>query len=227
MPHFSIILPAAGKSTRFEDRTCKKTFVPLGDKPVWLHSALRFLEREDVVELIVVIDAQDQGYFEAEFAKIVSKNNIKVVIGAEQRSDSVFNGLKAVSSKADFVAVHDAARPCITREMIEAVFSASIQSGAAILAVPVTGTIKRVSAEQFIEQTVSRENLWEAQTPQVARKELLHQAYAQRGQFQPTDEAQLLENAGIPVQVVAGERTNIKITTIDDLNFAKQLGRFQ
>jgi 2-C-methyl-D-erythritol 4-phosphate cytidylyltransferase len=125
-----------------------------------------------------------------------------------------------VKPNLDFVAIHDAARPCLANEWIDAVFAAAQQSGAAILATPVVSTLKRVGANRVIQETVDRQNLWEAQTPQVFRRDLLLQAYAQTGISAATDDAELVQRLGHPVAIVPGSPINLKITTRDDLRFA-------
>ena len=140
----------------------------------------------------------------------------------EKHADSVANALARVKSDIDFVAVHDAARPCLANEWIDRVFEAAEKSDAAILAIPVRGTVKRVSKGGIIEETMVRENLWEAQTPQVFRRQLLLDAYAQQGDLVATDEAQLVEQMGHPVTVVHGSPINLKITTKEDLRLAQQ-----
>jgi 2-C-methyl-D-erythritol 4-phosphate cytidylyltransferase len=117
------------------------------------------------------------------------------------------------------VAVHDAVRPCLIAEWIDAVIAEAAKTGAAIPATPVTATLKRVSAAKVIDETVSREGLWQAQTPQVFRKDVLLAAYAQRT-AQATDDAQLVEAGGHPVSVVEGDPRNIKVTLPGDLSLA-------
>ena len=143
--------------------------------------------------------------------------------GGAERADSVAAGLSRVKPTADFVCVHDAVRPCLVDEWITKVFQAAERTGAAIFAVPVTATLKRVGAQHIIQQTVAREELWEAQTPQVFRRELLMQAYAQRGTLAATDDAQLVERLGHPVTVVPGSVLNLKITSKEDLRLAEQV----
>jgi 2-C-methyl-D-erythritol 4-phosphate cytidylyltransferase len=128
--------------------------------------------------------------------------------------------LERVSSDADFVAIHDAARPCIADVWIDKVFAAAEKSGAAMLATPVVGTLKRSADGRTIDETVPREHLWEAQTPQVFRREMLEKAYAQRAGFVATDDAQLVERLGESVQLVEGSRLNLKITRKEDLKIA-------
>jgi 2-C-methyl-D-erythritol 4-phosphate cytidylyltransferase len=147
---------------------------------------------------------------------------IEVVDGGEQRADSVQRALERVRSDIEFVAVHDAARPCIVDAWIDEIFAKAQKTGAAIPAIPVAGTLKRSANGQTIDETVSRANLWEAQTPQVFRRELLVNAYARRGKLNPTDEAQAVEAIGQPVSIVVGSTMNLKITTRDDLKLAEQ-----
>lgn len=222
MATFAVILPAAGASSRFKDKNYKKPFAPLADRAVWLHSAERFLHRQDVKQLILVIAAEDCEYFDFKFSSNVVILGIEVVEGGKERADSIERAMARVKSDVDFIAVHDAARPCLADEWITRVFEAAEKTGAAILAMPVAATLKRVKANHSIQETVSREGLWEAQTPQVFRRQLLLDAYAKRGSFQATDDAQLVERLGHPVTVVQGSPINMKITTQEDLRLAEQ-----
>src|SRR5688572_12280361 len=221
MPKFAAILPAAGKSSRFKDQNYKKPFAPLDNRPVWLHSAERFLGRDDTKQVIIVISPDDREYFNFKFASNVAILGIDVVEGGAERADSVEKALARVKPDIDFVAIHDAARPCIANEWIGKVYAEAERTGAAILAIPVRATLKRV-ANHAIEETVPRENLWEAQTPQVFRRALLLEAYAKRGDFPATDDAQLVERIGHKVSVVQGSPVNLKITTTEDLRLAAQ-----
>ncbi|HUY89170.1 MAG TPA: 2-C-methyl-D-erythritol 4-phosphate cytidylyltransferase [Pirellulales bacterium] len=222
MAHFAVIMPAAGASSRFKDKHYKKPFAPLAGRAVWLHSAERFLNRPEVKQLILVISPEDREDFNFKFAPNVAILGIDVVEGGKERADSIERALARVKPDVDFVAVHDAARPCLADEWITKVFEAAQKGGAAILAVPVPGTLKRVGANHAITETVSREGLWEAQTPQVFRRKLLLEAYAKRGDFIATDDAQLVERIGETVTVVQGSPINLKITTQEDLRLAEQ-----
>jgi 2-C-methyl-D-erythritol 4-phosphate cytidylyltransferase len=219
---FSVILAAAGKSRRFHDKHYKKPFAPLADRAVWLHSAEKFLNRDDVKQLILIISSEDHEAFHAKFAANVGILGIEVVHGGQERCDSIANALEHVKPDVDFVAVHDAARPCLANEWIDSVFAAAEKSGAAILAIPVAGTLKRVGQDQLVEETIPRSGLWEAQTPQVFRRQLLLDAYAQRGGTSATDDAELVEQSGHPVQIVPGSPINMKITAREDLRLAAQ-----
>jgi 2-C-methyl-D-erythritol 4-phosphate cytidylyltransferase len=223
VPRFAVILPAAGQSSRFRDQHYKKPFAPLDGRPVWMHVADKFVNRSDVVQTILIIAPDDREHFAEKFGGNAALMGIEVVEGGAERYDSVARALERVSADVDFVAVHDAARPCIASEWIDAVFAAAAKSGAAILATPVTGTLKRAGGNQLIQETVSRESLWEAQTPQVFRRDLLVNAYARRGSQPATDDAQLVERLGHSVTLVPGSPMNIKITTKEDLRIASAL----
>ena len=220
MAKFAVIMPAAGKSSRYHDKNYKKPFAPLANRAVWLHSAERFLNRDDVVQVILVISSDDREYFNFKFASNVAILGIDVVEGGKERSDSVANALAKVKPDADFVVVHDAARPCLCDAWIDSVFDAAEKSGAAILAIPVSGTLKRSDGKRVVE-TVPRADVWEAQTPQVFSRSLLVEAYEKRGTQPATDDAELVERLGKPVAIVPGSRINLKITTREDLRLAE------
>ncbi|NLX94980.1 MAG: 2-C-methyl-D-erythritol 4-phosphate cytidylyltransferase [Rhodopirellula sp.] len=222
MAKFAVILAAAGRSSRFQDKHYKKPFAPLANRAVWLHSAERFINRKDVVQTILVISPEDREEFNFKFASNVAILGIEVVPGGAERADSVQNALARVKPDVEFICVHDAARPCLTDAWVDKVFEAAQRSKAAILAIPIAGTLKRVGSGHTIEETVPRAGLWEAQTPQVFHRELLLEAYAKRGDFQATDEAQLVERLGEKVAVVLGSSLNLKITTREDLRLAEQ-----
>ncbi len=222
MAKFAVILPAAGKSSRFRDKHYKKPFAVLDNRAVWLHCAEKFLNRDDVKQLLLIISPDDREEFNSKFAANVAILGIEVVEGGAERADSVANALARVKPDIDYVAVHDAARPCLANEWIDAVFAAGVKTDAAILAIPVSGTLKRVASDKTIEETISRERVWEAQTPQVFCRQLLLDAYAKRGDTKSTDDAQLVEQLGHKVTVVPGSPINLKITTKEDLHLAAQ-----
>lgn len=224
MATFAVILPAAGKSSRFAtQQSKKKVFVELKGRPVWVRTAEVFTNRDDVVQTIIVVSPEDRDWFKEKFRPNLAFMNIEIVEGGQERADSVMNALARIRADVDFVAVHDAARPLIAKDWVNRVFRAAEQHDAALLAVPVTSTLKRVGSDQQIQETVARSNLWAAQTPQVFRRQLLLDAYARRGTLQPTDEAQLVEQFGHPIHVVEGSPLNIKITSPDDFRMAEFL----
>jgi 2-C-methyl-D-erythritol 4-phosphate cytidylyltransferase len=228
MGQFAVILPAAGRSTRFGDPKQKKVYAELEGRAVWLRAAEPFVNRDDVAQTIVVIAPEDRELFERRFRPSVAFMNIRVIDGGAERSDSVAKALEAVEPSCEFVAIHDAARPCLTPELIDAVFEAARKHGAALLAIPVSDTIKRVDpgsgpgSERFTTETVPRDALYLAQTPQVFRRDWLARAYASRSRLgaSVTDDTQLVEAIGHPCAVVEGSSLNLKITTAADLRLA-------
>jgi 2-C-methyl-D-erythritol 4-phosphate cytidylyltransferase len=228
MATFAVILPAAGRSSRFRDQNYKKPFAPLGGRAVWLHSAERFLNRKDVKQVIVVIAEEDREDFSRMFGANIAIMGVDVCVGGAERADSVQNALAKVKDDIEFVAIHDAARPCVADKWVDAVFAAAEKTGAAMLATPVAATLKRAAKSSggghpTVAETVDRAGLWEAQTPQVFRRELITKAYAARAGANLTDDAQLVEKLGTPVALVDGSPMNIKVTTKDDLKLAEQI----
>lgn len=199
----------------------KKPFLDLEGQPVWYRAIVPFLKRSDLAQIVVAVSPEDLDWFIDQFRVELATGPIRVVAGGAERADTVEAGLREVSSTVELVAVHDAARPLIDAATIEAVVQAARRTGAAIPATAIASTIKRVDAAMRVSATVSRTGLWAAQTPQIARRDWLEQAFAKRGMFQPTDEAQLLEQSGYPVEVVAGLASNFKITTQDDFDLAR------
>lgn len=220
MSRFAVLLPAAGRSTRFADKE-KKPFATLDGRAVWLRSAELFVNRSDVAECHLIIAPDDDERFRTRYAANLAFMNVKLVHGGRERFDSVANALARIAPDVEFVAIHDAVRPCATTEQIDAVFEAAQQHGAALLATRLADTLKRVEG-QFIRETMPREGLWLAQTPQVFRRDILETAYSRRDAATAaiTDDAQLVESLGLKVAVVEGSSNNIKITTRDDLVLA-------
>lgn len=223
MAKFAVILPAAGRSTRFTSNKRKKPFVDLKGRAVWLRSAELFVNREDVLQTLVVVAPDDIEWFKEKYRPNLAFMNIDIVEGGAERADSVQNALARVQPAAEFVVVHDAARPLMAKQWVDKIFRAAEESGAAIPAVRMASTLKRVGGDFIIEKTVPRENLWAAQTPQVFRRELLQEAFAKRGDTAATDEAQLVEQLGQRVRVVEGWPMNLKITTAADFKMAEAL----
>lgn len=224
MPKFAVIIPAAGKSSRFHDKE-KKPFATLEGRAVWLRTVELFVNRNDVCQTMLVIAPEDQDLFERRYRANIVFMNVQVVLGGAERFDSVANALAKLKPEAEFVAIHDAVRPCCTPELVESVFTAAAQQGAAMLAVQVQDTVKQADANRYVKGTIPRESLWLAQTPQVFRKDWLVDAYARRQQVpQPiTDDAQLIEAVGHKVYLVNSASTNIKITTKEDLLLAQAI----
>ncbi len=222
MQKFAVILAAAGRSERFGNRFNKKVFTLLANRPMWMYSAEAFSKRDDVGQIILVIAAEDREQFADKFAANAAMLGIQVVTGGAERADSVRCGLEQVREDLPYVAIHDAARPCLATPWIDDVFAATKQSGAAILATPVHATVKRVDDQGNITDTLDRNGMWLAQTPQVFRTELLKQSYARHpNPSKATDDASIVQQCGHTVKVVLGSPLNIKVTTKEDIKFAE------
>lgn len=222
MPKVAVIVPGAGSGERFGGRR-NKIFEPVGNQPMFLRTLEVFTSHRDVIQTIFVCSSTDLSEVKERFGGHLSFLGVTVVEGGATRTESVRKALSAVREDAELLAVHDAARPCVSRVWVDAVFAEAARSGAALLACPLHGTLKRVSDSGVVEETLPRgkfefKNLWEAQTPQVFRKDLLEKAYA--AGREATDDAALVEALGHPVHVVPGDPRNIKITTPADLAFA-------
>ncbi len=225
MPSFAVILPAAGRSSRFGGPQ-KKPFLTLGGKAIWQRSAELFWNRPDVGRVLIVVPPDDREEFIAHYADICIFRNVSIITGGSERFESVANALAAIPADIDYVAIHDAVRPLLNPKNIDGVFAAAVGRGAAMLAVPVADTLKRVEAVTHrIAETVPRAGLWAAQTPQVFRRDWLVEAYARRGEFDGaiTDDAQLVEAMGHSVFAVPGSPLNFKITTQDDFDLAEMV----
>ena len=215
------IVVAAGESRRFGE---DKLFCRLASRPV-LAWSLDTLEACPCVASIVVVAGTGNL---SRVKRLVSRKAYhkvsSVCQGGARRQDSVQNGLQAAAG-AEWVAVHDAARPFLTASLLERGLALAQDVGGAVAAVPVKDTIKLVEIEPFIERTPPRARLWLAQTPQVFRYESLVEAYARLGDANVTDDAEVLERAGFPSAVFSGSYENLKITTPEDLVIARSIAR--
>jgi 2-C-methyl-D-erythritol 4-phosphate cytidylyltransferase len=224
MSKFAVIVAAAGRSSRFGSQSPreKKVFRELKGRPVWLRSVETFSGRPDVAQTIVVVSPDDLDWFKEKYAPNLGFLDLDIVAGGAERADSVMNALARVQSDIDFVAIHDAARPLVVKQWIDEIFQAAEAHGAAIPATAISSTLKRVDSGAIVE-TVPRNSLFAAQTPQVFRRELILEAYAKRGDNEATDESSLVERLGHAVHIVKGSPMNIKITTQEDLKIADAL----
>jgi 2-C-methyl-D-erythritol 4-phosphate cytidylyltransferase len=204
-----------------------KQFLPLGDKPVLIHTLMVFETHPKVDEIVVVAGAGEVSRVEEMVAHYGLEKISAVVIGGQERQDSVRSGLEYLQT--EWVLVHDAARPFVTHGHITELLKVVRLHGAAILAVPVKDTIKQVDSAGIVERTPDRQSLWAVQTPQAFRRSLLVQAH-QRALEQGmtgTDDAMLVEELGIDVRVVMGDYQNIKLTTPEDLAIAEAIWKMR
>lgn len=216
----SVILPAAGLGTRMGER---KQFLLLDGEPVLVHTLRKFAACPAVHEIVVAVRRENLEQVEAMVRGVTSDKPIRVVEGGETRQKSVENALRTLAPETDLVAVHDAVRPFISRDLIEKVIAEAAAGGAAIVGIVPVDTVKQVHLHK-VRATIPREKLALAQTPQVFRRQLLLDAYerAELDNFTGTDEASLVERLDtVEVTVVQGSDRNIKITKPGDLALAE------
>jgi len=224
--HVAAIVLAAGKGVRFGTRV-SKALVEIGSKPLVAHSLLCLDKHRLIDEIIVVANAANRE----KIIKAVEKYRVhkvkKVVLGGKRRQDSVMHGLAALPVQVDIVLIHDCARPFIDGKIVTSAVKEAERSHAAIVGVPVKATIKLVHSQQpavhrrYVKETLDRKKLWEIQTPQVFRKEVIVKAYKRFGGLDVTDDASLVEKLGYRISLVMGSYSNIKITTPEDLSVAE------
>jgi len=218
------IVVAAGISSRM-GAPVNKHLLPLAGRPLLAHTLAAFQACAAVDDIVLVGGEERLDVYRSLVEQYGISKVRAIVPGGETRQESSERGL-AEATHAGIVVMHDGARPLVTQRVIrEAIEQASLY-GAAIVAVPVKDTIKMGTVNDFVAETVPRERLWQVQTPQAFRIELLQQAQAAaRGVFVGTDDAILLERLGLPVKIVQGDYSNIKITTADDMAVAEYLLR--
>ena len=199
-----------------------KPLVIINSKPIIAYSLLAFAHNPKIKEIIVVANALNKKGIAASIKKYRIGKVKKIVLGGTERQDSVYNGLKAIDACADLVIIHDGGRPFIGQKIITAAIKEAAKSGAAIVGVPVKATIKQ-AASGYIEKTLNRDILWEIQTPQAFKKDLILRAFKKFGRMRVTDDAMLVEKLGVKPRLVLGSYKNIKITTPEDLIFAQAI----
>jgi len=224
MAKVCVILAAAGRGERFGGEE-SKTFAALDGSPMFLRTLEAFVNRDDVAQTILAVAPGDVTHVKEKFGPNLGFMGVQLAEGGEHRCQTIRNALDMVRDDVDLVAVHDAARPCVTFAMIDAVFAEAQKTGAAVLAAPVRGTLKRVDDGGIVSETVPRAGLYEAQTPQVFRRDVIMAAYRDAATLDEnvTDDAQLVEQSGHPVHVVESDATNIKVTAKADMKLANFL----
>ena len=222
---FAAVLPAGGLGKRMGGNIPKQLML-LGDKPVYQYSLETFLKMDEIAEVVMAVPADWKDFFEKEiFERFLLrfdeniKNKLKIVIGGTERWQSVENGVNALTSGAEYVLVHDVARPFISEKIIREVFDRLVNKGSCLVAKQAIDTIK-IASDGRVESTIDRRKVWLAQTPQAARIDLLKQLYSRIAKepldFTPTDEASILEFFGENVYIVQGDSANDKLTTPED-----------
>jgi len=218
----SAVVPAAGLGLRLNSQV-PKPLVELNKKPIFIRTLEVLSRHPDVKEIVLVVSPNSIDSTE----RYLKKNRIEkiknLVAGGAKRTDSVRNGLKQVSPEADLVLIHDAVRPFIDSDMISRLIREAEKCGAAVLGVPLKSAIKEIDKNSRIIRTLNRQHLCEIQTPQVFQRELIIEAYRKFPNAAAVDDAYLVEKLGKKVAVVSGSYFNIKITTPEDLVFARSI----
>lgn len=213
----SAIIVAAGSGVRLGSNV-PKAFVKLAGRTMLSYSLATIRQVGSIDEVVITIPEGFETAARAEVAAARLAIPVKITPGGVERQDSVRIALELTSAESELVIVHDAARPLATPEIFEACLTAAMRTGAAIAAIPVSDTLKRV-ADTAITATIARANLWQAQTPQAFRRNVLiaahHRAISEK--VVATDDADLVERTGARVEVVEASTSNIKITTPSDL----------
>jgi 2-C-methyl-D-erythritol 4-phosphate cytidylyltransferase len=220
----AVIICAAGPASRFGGKR-KKQFVDVVGRAVFLRSVELFSNREDVKQILLGISQEDEELVSVKWGANLKFFNVKLFFGGDKRFDTVCKGLALVRDDIDLVAIHDAARCCVTAELIDRVIAAAAKSGAAIPACSVAATVKQVK-DNVIIKTVDRSGLYEAQTPQVFEAALFKKAYENLknlDQSRISDDSQLVESLGHKVTIVESDSSNIKITRQSDIAIAEAI----
>jgi 2-C-methyl-D-erythritol 4-phosphate cytidylyltransferase len=220
-----VVVVAAGAGVRAGPGEPKQ-FRPILGVPMLLRALRPFTSHPEVLHVVVALPP---AYVERppEWLGKLLGDRLALVAGGAQRADSVRAGLAALPADAAVILVHDAARPFVGRATIDVVIARARGGVGAVAAVPLNDSVKEVVEEHRITKTVARERLWRAYTPQGFPRAMIDQAYAALRQDDPppTDDAEVCERAGFPVEVVTDSPHNVKITTTDDFRIAEALAR--
>lgn len=200
-----------------------KQYLPLLGQPIALYSFYTFSRMVEVKEIVVVCDPSYSDIFEETKEKI--NVDLKFSLPGKERQDSVYSGLQEVDFNSELVCIHDSARPLVLSKDVQKVLMDALWVGAAVLGVPAKATIKEANSESFVVRTLDRKTLWEMQTPQVIKPDLLKKGFelVNREGLEVTDDVSIVEHLKHPVYITEGSYTNIKVTTPDDLLIAERI----
>jgi 2-C-methyl-D-erythritol 4-phosphate cytidylyltransferase/2-C-methyl-D-erythritol 2,4-cyclodiphosphate synthase len=219
------IILAAGMGRRMGG-DIPKQYLALGGKPIFIHTLEKFEKAQSINTIVVVVAEADMGHVENFLKERGERSKLTAIVtGGKERQDSVRNGLRYLDSDTEVVVIHDAVRPFISTECIDALVMNVRETGAITLGIPIKDTVKAVDERKCVSKTLDRSSLWLTQTPQVFLRSILCDAYekAYHEGFYGTDDAELVERIGVPVVMMPGSQGNIKITTPDDLEMGAYL----
>jgi len=226
--HVTAIVVAAGRGLRIGGATAK-TYLPIAGRPLILRTLDRIFATPAVSDVVLVVAGAEVDYCRQLLDSDAALHGLPYSLqgGGATRQESVRLGLEKLAAHTDVVMIHDGARPFVTPALIERCIQAAVLHGAAVAGVPVRDTIKRVAEDGYVRSTPDRAGLWEIQTPQIFQRKLIVAAHgwALRERIDATDDAMVVERMGKPVVVVMGERSNIKITVPEDLDWAEAMMR--
>jgi len=217
------IIVAAGRGIRLK-KNQPKALIVLGKKPM-VALTLQCFERCPSVDSLILVGPPDHlDHFRKLVKTFRIKKVAKIVPGGKTRCQSVSNGLKALDSDSEIVLIHDGARPFVSNKVIQETIRVAQKQGAAIAAVPVKSTIKEAdSSTMIVQETLDRSKLWEVQTPQAFKRDIILKAHRYNIDEDVTDDAALVERMGVGVRIVVGDYHNMKVTTPEDLVLAEAL----
>ena len=224
----SAIIVAAGQGVRMGN-SIPKQYLPLGGHPILAYSLMAFSVCSSVDKLYLIIPESDIDYCRHKIVQPLKLSmDIQLVPGGPQRQLSVYNGLREIEDRQGIVVIHDGARPFVKTDHIEMCIQGARETGACIIAVPVADTLKKVNRSGLIANTIERNGVWQAQTPQAFEYDLITRAHekARDEGFIASDDALLVERLGNKVKIVKGDRNNLKITTPEDLQTAQAMLAF-
>ena len=216
------IIVAGGSGLRMKN-TVRKQYLKIDGIPILTRTIGVFEKHPDVDRVFVVVPKEDFEFCSSHILAHEKNNSIKLVAGGKTRQDSVYNGIMALPPDTTMVLVHDGVRPFIRGDQISKCITAAKTHNAAMMGIPVADTLKQVDTENNVLETIERKQLWYAQTPQVFDYYLLRLAHeeALKAGVSATDDAALVERMGGTVKMIEGDKTNIKITTPEDLKMAE------
>lgn len=217
------IIPAAGRGERLNSNI-PKPLVRINSKPILAYALEALAGNKFISRIVIAVSGENREAFNAVLRKFRLPKRVSLVSGGESRQESVAHCLGELGRDTGFVLIHDAARPFLPERLVADCLREAGRSGAVVCGLPVRATMKRVESG-WVKETLKREDIWEIQTPQVFRKDILLKAYAKFKNISATDDASLVERLGVKIKVIKGSYYNIKITTPEDLVFAGAIAK--
>ena len=220
-----VLIPSAGSGSRMGAKA-KKPYLSLGNKPILAHTLLAFEQCSLINEVVLIVAEDEIDYCKTSIVEPFKIRKVnKIIAGGPKRQDSVWEGLKTLNDDCELVMIHDGVRPFVSQEILKKSVHETANSGATVVAVPVKDTIKIVSKQAEVLETIDRSRIWAVQTPQTFARDVIKRAYekAYKDRFYGTDDASLVERLGVKVKIIPGSYDNMKITTPGDLTLGEAI----